>query len=91
MATNDSSARKLRSNPAGGGIHLVYSRDWVRNPPRNRPRTWPAEPAPTAPVREIPRRLRESRRIATFTLGVAAATGPAVWVGHALLRWLHLL
>ena len=76
MKFKDSAARKLQvSEPTHASIHLVHSRNWAKTSRKVEAMVEPAE----------------SRNIATFTLATAAAIGPLIWVGHALLKWFHLL
>ena len=66
------------------GIHLAYSRSWQGNEPGS----------PTMPERtQLPqtRPVRESHTMATLSLGAAAASAPLIWIGHAILHWLHVL
>jgi hypothetical protein len=76
MNFKDSAARKPQIiETPRGGIHLVHSRNWAK------------------PSRKVEAMVEpaESRSIASVALGSAAAIGPAIWIGLALLKWMHLL
>ncbi len=81
----DNAARMAHTADAYRGIHLVYSRDWKRNKERSISTMQTNDN--TQPVRHI----RESHAIATLSLAGAALVAPLVWVGHAVLRWLHVI
>jgi len=82
---HDNAALKPQSIPSPSrGIHLVYSRTWKTDAAG---RHAMSERIQMPQVRDV----RESRTMATLTLGVAALSAPAIWVGHAILHWLHIL
>jgi len=37
------------------------------------------------------RQIRESHTIATLSLAAAALVAPLVWLGHAILHWMHVI
>ncbi len=81
----DNAALRPKPRPSPSrGIHLVHSRAWQGDDQR---RPLMPERSQTPQVRHV----RESRTVATLTLGIAALSAPAVWIGHAILHWLHLL
>lgn len=84
--TNDSAQLKPVSTDSGSrGIHLVHSRSWQSK--ERRASVSAVEPSRTLAVRHI----RESQGAATLSLGFAAVAAPLVWLGHAMMRWFHLI
>jgi hypothetical protein len=66
------------------GMHLVYSRDW----------SYERRTRPVSQPHLVPRgnpRIRESRTSDTVILTAAALTAPGIWIGHAILRSMHVL
>jgi hypothetical protein len=77
--TQDNTARRPQDSAAArSGIHLVHSKSW--------PVAVQALPA-KKPVQSV----RDSDTAETLSLASGAAVAPLVWVGHALLRLMHLL
>jgi hypothetical protein len=92
MTKENAILKPLSTLPAHRGIHLVHSDAWPGIRPERQPLPVPRsltmiDRTPTPNVRPI----RESRAMATLTLGVAAAAAPLVWIGHAVLHWMHVL
>jgi len=79
-ALNTTSSAETRC----AGIHLVYSSAWTherRIQPIPQPRLAPRNSAG----------LRKSRTSDTVILAAAALTAPGIWIGHAILRTMHVL
>jgi hypothetical protein len=68
------------------GIHLVWSRD------RQQRVDWASamRPMQVAGAQRV-RYMREKDTMTTFWLASAALIVPAMWVGHELLRRMHIL
>ena len=78
----------LNSNPSAevgrAGIHLVRPSAWTQEPriqPIPRPHLVPGNPAG----------VRKHHATDTVILAAAALTAPGVWIGHAILRGMHVL
>ena len=61
------------------GIHLVYSRHW------------PVESRTPAKPRLVAARRADRETVNILSLAAAALTAPFVWIGHAILRAMHVL